>query len=67
MTPEAAYWAAARAYVQVAVPIRHRRSSRAYELALQEVTQMVAETTWLRSIVDAAWVVATREKPIPDE
>jgi len=63
---DAAYWAAARAYVQVTVPVRHRRSTRAYELAVEEVTQLVAETRWLRSIVDAAWATAQRELVIPD-
>lgn len=67
MASDAAYWAAARAYVLVAVPIRHRRSGRAYELAVQEVTQAVAETRWLRSIVDATWATAERELVIPGE
>lgn len=64
--PDAAYWAAAQAYVDLNVPIRARRSSRLYRVAVEEVTQMVAGSPWLRALVDAAWKVACHEMAIPD-
>lgn len=64
---DAAYWAAAQAYVDLRVPIRARRGSRMYRVALEEVTQLVAESPWLRAVVDAALATTERELVISGE